>query len=274
MTARKGSAGYPAAINRKNGSEMQNQRLACEHCSARKGRAYAHAITMAFQPIFDLRTGGVFAQEALLRGKDGRSAGEMLQLVDDESMYHFDQTCRTTAIEVAARLGLTDALSINFMPNAVYEPLTCIQRTLWAADRFAFPVENIIFEFTEGEKVRDKGHLKHIVDSYKAMGFRTAIDDFGAGYSGLNLLADFQPDQVKIDMNLVRGIERHGPRQAIVRAIVQVCADLGIDIIVEGVETLKEFEWFAEQGLQLFQGYLFAKPGFECLPEFVIPERA
>jgi EAL domain-containing protein (putative c-di-GMP-specific phosphodiesterase class I) len=99
-----------------------------------------------------------------------------------------------------------------------------------------------------------------------------AIDDFGAGYSGLNLLADFQPDQIKLDMKLVRGIERHGPRQAIVRAIDQACQDLGIDVIAEGVETVEEYAWLANQGIKLFQGYLFAKPAFESFPPVHYPQ--
>ena len=99
-----------------------------------------------------------------------------------------------------------------------------------------------------------------------------AIDDFGAGYSGLNLLADFQPDQIKLDMKLIRGIEWHGPRQAIVRAINQICLDLGIDVIAEGVETELEYAWLASQGIHLYQGYLFAKPGFESFPKVHYPE--
>jgi len=99
-----------------------------------------------------------------------------------------------------------------------------------------------------------------------------AIDDFGAGFSGLNLLADFQPDQVKLDMNLIRGVERHGPRQAIVRATNQICFELGIDVIAEGVQTAVEYAWLASQGIHLYQGYLFAKPGFESLPSVYYPE--
>ncbi|MGI8548679.1 MAG: EAL domain-containing protein, partial [Gemmatimonadaceae bacterium] len=93
-----------------------------------------------------------------------------------------------------------------------------------------------------------------------------AIDDFGAGHSGLNLLAYFQPDMIKLDRNLLRGIESRGPRQSITRAIVMVCTDLGIDIVAEGVETVEEFAWLEHAGVRLFQGYLFAKPGFESLP--------
>ncbi|MBM9593527.1 EAL domain-containing protein [Rhodobacteraceae bacterium MCCB 386] len=220
---------------------------------------------MAFQPIFDMTTGRVFAQEALLRGKDGRSAFEMLSLVDAENMYSFDQTCRTTAIEVAAGLGLTASLSINFMPNAVYEPQTCIQRTLWAADSVGFPAENIIFEFTEGEVVRDKGHLKNIIESYRQMGFRTAIDDFGAGFSGLGLIADVVPNIIKIDRELVSGIDRDHVRRAIVRALCGLCDELGVMVVAEGIETQAELETLRDLGIALMQGYLLGRPQFEGL---------
>ena len=102
---------------------------------------------------------------------------------------------------------------------------------------------------------------------------KLAIDDFGAGHSGLNLLADFQPDLIKLDMNLVRDIVNRGPRQAIVRAIVQACTELQVEIIAEGVETLDEYHWFEDQGVHLFQGFLFARPEFEALPAVRFPSR-
>ena len=142
-----------------------------------------------------------------------------------------------------------------------------------AATRHALPIDRVILEVTEGEVIADYAHLGRQLNEFRSMGLKVAIDDFGAGYSGLNMLADFQPDQIKIDMNLVRAIERHGPRQPIVRAVVQVCGDLGIDVIAEGVESAVEFAWFAEQGVRLFQGYLFAKPGLECLPQAQFPDR-
>ena len=240
-------------------------RIPCEHCAERKGRAFAHQITMAFQPIFDVEAGTVFAQEALLRGKDGQSAGQMLALVDEQNMYSFDQTCRTTAIEVASRLGLTDRLSINFMPNAVYEPRHCIQRTLWAADAYNFAIENIIFEFTEVERIRDKAHLLNIVSAYKEMGFQTALDDFGAGWSGLSLLADIVPDIIKIDRELITGIDACGTRQKIVRQLSRLCDDLGVAVVAEGIETEQEFDALREMGIRLLQGYYLARPQLEAL---------
>ena len=104
------------------------------------------------------------------------------------------------------------------------------------------------------------------VNKYRSSGLLFAIDDFGSGYAGLNLLAEFQPNLIKLDMHLVHGIEHKGPRQAIVRGILRTCLDLGIDIIAEGVETADELDWLRSEGIDLFQGYFLAKPAFEQLP--------
>src|SRR6185295_8723157 len=142
-------------------------------------------ITMAFQPIVDVNERTVFAYEALVRGTDGASAGDILARVNDENRYAFDQRCRVRAVEMAASLGMREKLSINFLPNAVYEPSRCLRTTLEAAHRTGFPVENIIFETTEDERVHDTEYLKQIFATYRKEGFKTAIDDFGAGYAGL-----------------------------------------------------------------------------------------
>ena len=127
-------------------------------------------------------------------------------------------------------------------------------------------VKRVVLEVLEGAIIDDHAHFRERINTYRGIGVKVAIDDFGAGYSGLNLLADFQPDLVKLDMKLIGGISHHGPRQAIVRAITAICFDLGIDIIAEGVETEEEYAWLASQGVRLFQGYFFAKPGFESFP--------
>jgi EAL domain-containing protein (putative c-di-GMP-specific phosphodiesterase class I) len=121
--------------------------------------------------------------------------------------------------------------------------------------------------------IEDLGLLAKRINEFRALGLKVAIDDFGSGYSGLNLLADFQPDQIKLDMRLVRGIDLNGPRQAIVRAVGQVCVDLGIDVIAEGVETVEEYTWLANHDVRLFQGFLFARPGFESFPCVSYPEK-
>ncbi|MGL5070788.1 MAG: EAL domain-containing protein, partial [Aeromonas salmonicida] len=171
------------------------------------------------------------------------------------------------AIALAAKLKMQGMLSINFLPNAVYRPERCIRTTLQAAREHQFPIKQIMFEFTEVERVADNQHIRHIVDHYQALGFKTAMDDFGAGYSSLNLLADFLPDIIKLDMHLLRGIDKDKVRQAIVRHCLALFEELNITPLAEGIETRDEMACLQEMGIDLMQGYLFAKPGFETLPE-------
>jgi len=129
-----------------------------------------------------------------------------------------------------------------------------------------FPKDRLMFEVMEGEKITDHAHLRGIFAEYKKQGFKTAIDDFGAGYAGLNLLAEFQPDYIKLDMELIRNIDTDPVRRAIVAGIVETCKELGLGIIAEGIESKEEFVFLRNKGVRLFQGYLFAKPGYRSLP--------
>lgn len=221
----------------------------------------------AYQPIVDIRSQSVFAYEALVRGVGGEGALTVLERVDDRNRYRFDQLCRTRAISTAAQLGMTEHLSINFLPNAVYRPELCIRSTLEAARLHNFPLDRLIFETVEGEHLKDNRHLTNVLREYREFGFKTAIDDFGAGYSGLSLLADFQPDLIKLDMGLVRGVHRDRARQAIVKAVVTMCSDLGVTVIAEGIEHAEERDFLANCGIYLMQGYWFARPAFKALAQ-------
>lgn len=238
--------------------------LSCSECAGGAGLGFD--FTMAFQPIVNATTRQVFAYEALVRGLKNEPAGQIFARVNDTNRYRFDQACRVKAIKLAAEMGMQSFLSINFMPNAVYRPELCIRTSIEAAETYGLSIERIILEITEAERVDDHAHLREIVQHYKQRGFKTAIDDFGAGYSGLNLLADFQTDFVKLDMLLIRHIDQDNIRQSIVRGILQVCRDLGITPIAEGIETYEEFQVLQSLGIALFQGYYFAKPAFEALP--------
>lgn len=241
----------------------------CGDC--RTGDAIDFDFTFAFQPIVDAASRTVLSYEALVRGPNGEPAPSILAKVNDGNRYRFDQACRVKALTLAAQLGMETRLNINFLPNAVYRPEACIRATLAAAKRVNFPTERIVFEVTEGENVLDVKHLLGIFNEYHRLGFATAIDDFGAGYAGLNLLANYQPDYLKLDMDLIRSIDRSRARQAIVRGMIAVCGSLSVAIVAEGVETEEEYAWLFRHGVDLFQGYLFARPGFEALPNAAIP---
>jgi len=240
----------------------------CAGC--REGGGLDFDFSMAFQPIVDVIEGVPFAYEALVRGPAGESAYSVLSQVSDANRYAFDQQCRVKAIETAAKAGLIETgarLSINFLPNAVYSPAACIQLTLKTARATSFPTDRLIFEFTENEEMKDPDHVANIIATYRKMGFGTALDDFGAGHAGLNLLARFQPDIIKLDMELIRGLDTSLPRRMIVDGVVKMCAALGVTVIAEGIETAGELEALRAIGVRYIQGFYFARPAFEALPE-------
>ncbi len=241
--------------------------MTCQGCRA--GGALDFEFSMAFQPIVDLTTGEAYAYEALVRGTSGQSAAEVLAQVTEANRYGFDQQCRVKAIETAVSAGLlaTGArLSINFLPNAVYSPRACIQLTLRTAAATGFPTDRLIFEFTENEEMSDPEHVANIIATYRQMGFGTALDDFGAGHAGLTLLARFQTDTVKLDRELIRGMDVSLPRRLIVDSVAKMCTALGIRVVAEGVETEGEARALREIGIRYAQGFLFARPAYEALP--------
>ena len=222
--------------------------------------------TFAFQPIVDIHAREVFSYEALMRGPRNEPAYQILEQVSADRLFLFDQEARVAAIELATSLGISCLLNLNLLPQSLHSGPASIVTTMEAALRANLPIERLVLEVTEGEIIQDQAQFAGLINEYRAFGMKLAIDDFGAGYSGLNLLANFQPDQVKLDMKLIRSVDSHGPRQAIIRAVSQVCCDLGIDIIAEGVETMGEYRWLENTGVRLLQGYLLAKPAFESFP--------
>jgi len=252
---------------------QQRQTIACNAC--KDGHAEPFPFTMAFQPIVNVETGRVYAYEALARGPEQQSAGFVLGQVNEQNLYAFDQSCRVKAITLAAQLGLAQTgamLSINFLPGAVYSPSACIQLTLKTARAVGFPLDRLIFEIVEVEKVASPQHLMDIFNEYRKCGFRLALDDFGAGWAGLGLLADVQADAVKLDIDLIRGIHKRPRALAIVESIAQLSESLNFNVVAEGVETFDEYHALRDCGIKLMQGYLFARPGFESLPAVTLPE--
>ena len=239
-----------------------SNRVECAQC---RERAPSIDFDFAFQPIVSVKRQCVFAHEALARGPHGQSAASVLSQINSANQHRFDQECRTRAIEQARAIDMRESLSINFIPNAMANPGACMERTLRAASDCGFSLSRLIFEVTESEDIVDAEQLARMFHEYRELGIRTAIDDFGAGYSGLNLLARFQPDIVKIDIHLVRGVDANGIKQIIVENIVRLCDKLGIIPLAEGVETPGERDFLSSVGIDLMQGFFFARPAFQAL---------
>ncbi len=223
--------------------------------------------SFAFQPIVDAGTREVVSFEALVRGPHGEPSAEVFAKVPRENLYRFDQACREKAIHMAQCLHLQTRLNINLFPNAIHLTGMNIRATLQASFQEGFPVEKLIFEVSEAERLIHYSRVVEIFKCYEEFGFQTAIDDFGTGYSGLQMLAEYQPNYIKLDRNIIADIQENRVKQTIVKGIAGICKQLSIEIIAEGVEKVEEYQWLRRAGIDMFQGYYFARPVFEALSE-------
>jgi EAL domain-containing protein (putative c-di-GMP-specific phosphodiesterase class I) len=220
-----------------------------------------------FQPILVADTESVWGYECLVRGRTKQGVlvypDQIIGWAKQENLtFMMDRICRETHLQnAAAYLGDKDVnVLINFMPTAIYNPEFCLKTTVAAATKGGLSPERIIFEVVETEQIKDMSHLRGILDYYRKMGFRVALDDVGSGYSGLAVLADLDPDLIKIDRQLICKAVESGMHRSICDSLVQLGKAHGKLVLAEGIETVEEKELLAGMGVDLFQGYLFGRP--------------
>jgi EAL domain-containing protein (putative c-di-GMP-specific phosphodiesterase class I) len=224
-------------------------------------------LTSFYQPIF--RTGATdaapFAYEALLRGRDPEGAiipaGRIIDAATQGDMlFMTDLEARMSAVDNFGAVDSDIKLFINFSPNAVYDPVYCLRRTIERIETRNLSPDRIVFELIESERHTNLTHLASILRHYRGHGFGIAIDDFGAGYNGFAVIEAVVPDIVKLDMALVQNVHREPRKQAIVSHVIALCQNLGSAILAEGIEDEADLDWVASAGVDYVQGYLFGRP--------------
>lgn len=223
--------------------------------------------SFAFQPIVNANNREIISFEALVRGPHGEPSASVFAQVPRSDFPRFDEICRRKAIYLASRLKIPNYLSLNLSAPGLYEVDLNITATFQASVESGIPVENIIFEVLETDNLTDQKNLVQYLQLIQDFGFKTAIDDFGAGYSGLKLLVKYQPNFIKLDRHLIGDIHHNNIKQSIFSGICQICKRLSIDIVAEGVENSGEYFWLRDAGVSFFQGFYFARPAFEALPD-------
>lgn len=222
-----------------------------------------------FQPIVmasDCREGAKpFAHEALFRIRDDSNTivppAHVFKLADSSDLlFSLDQVARRSAVTAAAKAKLPGKVFINFNPNIIYDPATCLRETSKAINELGLKSNDIVFEITETHRVRSDAVLKGILNFYRDAGFEVALDDIGSGWSGLNMLHKIKPDYVKIDMELVRDIDQDNYKQSIVEHLIKLSHQNGAKVIAEGIENEKEAKWLCDAQVDFMQGFYFAKP--------------
>jgi len=225
-------------------------------------------LTTHFQPIVEAGDPTrVFAYEGLLRGihRDGSLVGGGPLFgwgADAGVLFQLDQQARRSAVMAFGPRGAggSSKLFVNFAPTSIYDPQYCLRTTLRAVEEVGLPPERVVFEVTESENAGSVDNLTDILDFYRDSGFGVALDDLGAGYASLNLLHALQPDYVKLDMDLIRGVDSDPRKAALAGKLLEAAATLGIRSVAEGVETRSEWDWVRSSGADLVQGFLIAHP--------------
>jgi EAL domain-containing protein (putative c-di-GMP-specific phosphodiesterase class I) len=234
-------------------------------------------LTTHFQPIVRVGDPGeVYAYECLLRGKmeDGSlvSPDRIYGAArESELLFQLDRAARLTSIREAVAHGIRERLFINFNPSSIYDPTFCLRSTITAINRAGINPDRIVFEVVESDRV--DADLLSIMATYRKAGFRVALDDLGAGYGSLNLLSSLRPDIVKLDMRLVRDVDRDRYKAGITSKLLEMARKLEIAIVAEGIETAEEFEWFRDHGADFVQGYFIARPASPPPLPSSIPQR-
>ncbi len=217
------------------------------------------SLHIAYQPIVSWSKRSVFAYEALLRCREPSlpHPGAVLDAAERLGRVHeLGRTIRARAIEPLAQLPEDVILFLNLHPSDLLDP------QLFVADGpLAAVAPRIVLEITERATLHGMNDVRSRVASLRKLGFRIAIDDLGAGYAGLTSFTLLEPDIVKLDMALVRDLDREPRKQTLVRTMISMCKELGITVTSEGIETPAERDELARGGCDLMQGYLFAKPG-------------
>ncbi|MDW8445091.1 MAG: EAL domain-containing protein [Acetobacteraceae bacterium] len=222
---------------------------------------------IAFQPVVSLVTRRLVAQEALVRGVGGRPAGTVLGRVEPAARPAFELSVVQYAMSRAIALGIAVDLHVNLSPHVLTRSAggaaEAAERLLRLTEAEGFPPQRLVLEMTEGERIDDPPRLRRLADAARTVGLRLALDDFGAGYNGLALLAEVEPDLLKIDMALTRGIDRDRVRRSILSGVMRMVEGTGIRVIAEGVETMAELAALADLGVEEVQGFLIGAPAFE-----------
>ncbi len=230
------------------------------------------SLWMAYQPIVG-RDGATFGYEALMRSSEPTLPHPGAVLSAAERLGRLGDVGRRTRALVAVdleRIPDGTVCFVNLHPSDLGDPALLADRALLEVHG-----AHVVLEVTERETLDHLPDPRSLVAALRKRGCRVAVDDLGAGYAGLTSFAQLEPDIVKIDMSLVRGVDRDRRKAHILERIVQLCHDLGVQVVAEGVETVDELGELMRVGCDLFQGFLIARPaqGFPT-PTWPLPPDA
>ena len=217
------------------------------------------SLWVAYQPIVSWSRRKVFGYEALLRSREP-SLPHPLAMLDAaerlDRLHDLGRTIRTRAAEPVGHMLPEESLFVNLHTQDLLD-----EELFDEGSALAKIANRVVLEITERSSLHAIRDVQSRVAKLRSIGFRIAVDDLGAGYAGLTSFAQLEPDVVKLDMSLIRGVDLQPKKQTLVRTMIAMCTELGMQVVAEGIETAAERDAIVDAGCDLLQGYLFAKPG-------------
>ncbi|MGJ8690624.1 MAG: GGDEF domain-containing protein [Gammaproteobacteria bacterium] len=227
-----------------------------------------------YQPIVDYKQHTILGYESLIRGPSDSALHNPVMLFDvarrTESLTELDLLCKRTGIHGFKAKRLPGKLFLNTTPQGLLEPGHRTGLTLEYLHELGLKPENVVIELTEQYQMTDSHVLSNALEHYRRMGFEIAIDDLGAGYSGLTRWAELRPEYVKIDRHFIQNIHTDTVKQSFVRSIIDIAKELNCKVIAEGIESREESQMLKDMGITYGQGYYFGRP--HANPPYSIPE--
>lgn len=221
-------------------------------------------IKTVFQPIISLKNGSILGYEALSRGPQKSILENPAMLFDLAKIYgklwELELLCRIKALENAAKWCPNACLFLNVDPATINDDKFKKGFTKDFLKKYDISPQNIVFEITEKNAVSDYRSFRKTINNYKDQGYKIAIDDTGTGYSGLTMIAEIHPHFIKLDMNLIRNIDKNGLKSALIKTFYEFCLITDIKLIAEGIETRGELNALIDLGIDYGQGYFIQKP--------------
>jgi EAL domain-containing protein (putative c-di-GMP-specific phosphodiesterase class I) len=217
-----------------------------------------------FQPIMRMHDRSVLGYEALTRGPEGSTLQSPLHLfgiaAEADLVFELDRLCRRRALTNSVGMPPANKLFINVLPSSMYDPDFQSEDFVQSLDDLGLTPEQVVFELTEKYAIENYTLFGEAVQNFTKMGFSIAVDDIGAGHSGLEKIAHLNPRYLKFDMQLVRDIDTSYVRREMVKALKILADKMGSTIIAEGIERREELVTLLNLGIDYGQGFLLGRP--------------
>ena len=236
---------------------------------------------IAYHPIVDVSRQQIFGYEALMRSTEPALPHPVLVFDAAKRLGRLDELGRITReraaqpftehfVEGQPSMAASSMSQPSVLQPSVSQPLLFVNLHVTDLDDpvlrnprapLSKIADRVVLEITERSSLDEVKNTRSRVAALREMGFRVAMDDMGSGYAGLTSFALLEPDYVKLDMSLIRDVHLSSTQQKVIRSMTDLCRDLGMKVVAEGVETVEERDALIESGCELLQGFLFAKPG-------------